>query len=230
MPLHTVLKYKNETSVTNDVTEVYIWHIVENEEYLMSLVNKDTLSELQNKNLINARRRIEWLATRALLHSVYPDAQIKYYPCGKPYLHNAFGKKCLSISHTEAWVALAISSQPIGIDIERWSDRPFHLAQRFLSHKEMLQLNNDEFPQTLATRLWTAKEAAFKYFDQSTTRVITDITIHQSAQSQSTLLAQGLGQDDKCLVHQIDFEHFAMSICVPTFLEQISPNNTSFVK
>ena len=32
MPLHTVLKYKNETSVTNDVTEVYIWHITENEE------------------------------------------------------------------------------------------------------------------------------------------------------------------------------------------------------
>jgi hypothetical protein len=94
----------------------------------------------------------------------------------------------------------------------------------------MLQLNNDEFPKILATRLLTAKEAAFKYFDQSTTRVITDITIHQSAQSQSTLLAQGLGQDDKCLVHQIDFEHFAMSICVPTFLEQISPNNTSFVK
>ena len=222
MPLHTVLKYKNQTSVTNDVTEVYIWHITENEEDITSLVNEDTLSELQDKKFTNARRRIEWLTTRALLYSVYPDAQIRYYPCGKPYLHNAFGEKCLSISHTDDWVALAISTQPIGIDIERWSDRPFHLAQRFLSHEEMLQLYSDVHPQTLATRLWTAKEAAFKCFDQSTTQVITDIIVHQSAQSQSTLLAQGLGQDDKGLVHQVDFEHFAMSICAPTTLKQIS--------
>lgn len=212
MPLYKVLKYKNETSVTNDVTEVYIWHITESEEELKSQVSVEVLAELQDKNFKNARRRIEWLATRVLLRSVSVGARIQYYPSGKPYLQNSSGEKYLSISHTGVWVAMTISSHPIGVDIECWSDRPYRLSHKFLSNEEISSLKTAEDPVHLAMQLWTAKEAAFKCFNQSATHVITHISIHKSEKTEK-LIAEGVGGKDVSFVFQEDFEEFSMSLC-----------------
>jgi phosphopantetheinyl transferase len=220
MPLHSVLKYKNITSVTPSVAEVYIWHITEEEEDLISLVSTRDLFEFQKKYITHPRRRIEWLAVRALLHNIYPEAQINYHPNGKPYLKCPQECPYISISHTHGWVALVLSPSSIGIDIEGWSERPFQLAHRFLSPDEVKLLKSAEHPYNLATQLWTAKEAAFKCFDQTYTRLITDVTIFPSAECLDTFLVYGVGKDDKAQVYKIDLEEFSLALCFPHSMER----------
>lgn len=83
---------------------------------------------------------------------------------GAPYLAGE-GMPYLSISHTEGYVAIALSiKRPIGIDIERISNQVERVTPRFITEDESSLL------ETLPPReyrlalhiLWSAKEAAYK--------------------------------------------------------------------
>lgn len=74
---------------------------------------------------------------------------------GKP-LHNDF---CFSVSHKSGLAAVAVSSEPLGIDVELCDNekRTDRLKQKIF-HK------NETFGNTLA--IWTLKEAAFKFSEK----------------------------------------------------------------
>ena len=212
MPLYTILKYQQKTSVANQVTEVYIWHITESEEQLINIVGEDCLKVIHE--IPNVKRRLEWLSTQALLGSIRPGFSIKYYPNGKPYLLGLCQEKWyLSISHTGHWLALAISPFPIGIDIEQWSSKPYRISSKFLSANELSLLNESDNPSLYAMNMWTAKEAAFKCFDQIYTKLISDINIAPYPKSSNILIAQGKADSDIGFVSVLPFPKFAMSIC-----------------
>lgn len=86
-----------------------------------------------------------------------------YSPSGMPYLPGE-GMPHLSISHTEGYVAVALSEhQPIGIDIERIGHQVERVAPRFLSQRELSTLPRELTAQRIAVHLlWSAKEAAYK--------------------------------------------------------------------
>lgn len=69
--------------------------------------------------------------------------------CGAEHMH-------VSVSHTRSLVAVAVSSRPVGIDIEERRERLTAIAHRFLAPEESFA----DLDSLL--RAWTAKEAVYK--------------------------------------------------------------------
>lgn len=136
--------------------EFFFWHIVEDCDELSELIadNGVLFAEAQKKFKATSRQR-EWLATRALLQQTpYKGQTILYHANGQPYLEN----RHISVSHTRNYVAIAISKNPIGIDIEHKGRNAIAIANGFLQQQELDNITAEE-----ALGLWVTKEAAFKY-------------------------------------------------------------------
>lgn len=95
-----------------------------------------------------------------------------------PFIYNAHGKPSLdgqpnihfNISHCRQAVAVAISSQPIGIDIESIGRYKPQLAQHVMNDNELQQIAQATDPALAFTRLWTQKEAYLKLTGEGITR------------------------------------------------------------
>lgn len=138
-----------------------------------------TETELKSvEHIHSASRRAERLAWRALLRELEPAAQVEYLPSGKPAIKNSKYQH-LSVSHCRDFVAVALSSKPCGIDIER-CDRNFGCVKsRYMSDEEaMLSAHND-----WSAVVWCAKEALYKMAGREGVDFKRDIII-RSAQMQ----------------------------------------------
>lgn len=160
--------------------EIFFWHIKENSNELSNVIadNGILLACAEEKFKSESRRR-EWLAVRALLHSTqYKGDTILYHDNGKPYF--AGSNKHISISHTNEYVAIAISDYPIGIDIETISRNALAVVKAFLKPREIELLSDSENPGNEALCLWSAKEAAFKLASERVS-VLKEIGITRNA-------------------------------------------------
>ena len=140
-------------------THIAVWKINESESELARglELSKEALTRLSQRRSIIHRKG--YLAIRKLLknHDIDPLAH-KYDKNGAPYLTDG---RHLSISHTKDLAAIAISSQPVGIDLEYYQEKIIRIAPRFLHLKESLDLNMNKNIHYLS-QIWTAKEALYK--------------------------------------------------------------------
>ncbi len=95
-----------------------IWQITESEEQLLAHI--DHLYPAYNIQLAHftaIHRRLEWLATRALLSALIPQApEIIYNDNGRPHLsdnsyHISIGISCIVIGFCNFWIPIDITSQ-----------------------------------------------------------------------------------------------------------------------
>ena len=193
--------------------DIYFWKIEESCEELARLFDKgDIMLADAAKRFKSVKRQQEWLATRALLmHTPYKELQILYHSNGKPYLSDK--SMHISISHTQSHVAIAISGEPIGIDIETKNRNALAVSNAFLQphETEALQGNTDRDKEAL--RIWTAKEAAFKlYPDRSL--VLKDITAGLQQNSGNTSLYTITYKDGTTATcRTTEHNSFILSVC-----------------
>lgn len=193
--------------------DIYFWKIEESCEELARLFDGgDIMLADAAKRFKSVKRQQEWLATRALLmHTPYKELQILYHSNGKPYLSDK--SMHISISHTQSHVAIAISGEPIGIDIETKSRNALAVSNAFLQphETEALQGNTDRDKEAL--RIWTAKEAAFKlYPDRSL--VLKDITAGLQQNSGNTSLYTITYKDGTTATcRTTEHNSFILSVC-----------------
>lgn len=131
-----------------------LWRITESQDELLALgANRQYLRDIVN--IKSSARRLEYLATRALLHDMIGyDVEICHYPSGKPYLNDG---RQVGISHTRGYVAIAVSDEyNVALDIEYLSDRVCRIVSKFL--------RADEHAETTLQKLlvWCAKETLYK--------------------------------------------------------------------
>jgi len=127
-------------------------------------------------------RQAQWLAGRVLIQqSLLNAAPAVPLPClrndetGRPWLAAAPGgpaAPAVSLSHSGAWVAALLGppGAALGVDVERVRDKAQRLAPKFLSARELTDLERVEWPALaptdgraeLLTLLWSAKETLFK--------------------------------------------------------------------
>lgn len=119
----------------------------------------------------STRREVERSAVRTLLQEYfgYPIL-ILHHSDGRPYIPS-IPELHISISHTLGRVAVALSSAPIGIDLERFDERIPRAVMRILSEETQAYL---EAPSTsnraeMAHILWTSSEALYKLVSLSHT-------------------------------------------------------------
>ncbi len=143
----------------NTHTTLLVWKITETEEQLQSQLPESVLETIANKNYKSKSRRLEVMATYALLtsHLKTPSVIIDHNSNGQPLLDGFH----ISISHTNGYACVLLSTQKVvAIDIEYRSDRIERIRSKFLRSDE---------PFTSIEELllvWSAKETLYKYFSE----------------------------------------------------------------
>ena len=127
----------------NPHTTLLLWKITETEEQLKGQLPEKVLKTIVHKNYKSSSRRIEVMATYALLLSYLkiPSVVVHHKSNGQPLLDGFY----ISISHTNGYACVLLSTQNmVAIDIEYHSDRIARIDQLLV--------------------VWSAKETLYKYF------------------------------------------------------------------
>ena len=129
---------------TNPHTTLLVWKITETEEQLQSQLPESVLGIIANKNYKSKSRRLEVMATYALLTSHLKTASviIDHNSNGRPLLDGFY----ISISHTNGY--------------EYRSDRIERIRSKFLRSDEPFTSIED------LLLVWSAKETLYKYFSE----------------------------------------------------------------
>lgn len=112
------------------------------------------------KNCKSAKRKEEIVFTRSLIYNEFGIDAFQKNEFGRPTLTNGD----LSISHSKGLYGVAYSAdKKIGLDIELISEKPRRIQHKFQNEMELdFNVSDAEL-----TRLWTLKEAVYKYLGLS---------------------------------------------------------------
>ena len=146
--------------MTNKSNNVYVY-IGKTKDFFYNDILPDftklEIEKLKNKKSVEQKR-----AVFGLLHKAVKDVygfeddfkHLKKTENGKPISDKYF----LSISHTEEVVAVALSNQNIGIDIEKSTSEKSLKFLNAITHEKEKGFGAEDF-----FSLWAKKEAYFKY-------------------------------------------------------------------
>lgn len=112
-------------------------------------------------------RRLSILSYALLLYSLYSEygtinVSLDYTPNGKPYLRE-LPQIYFNLSHCNKGIALAISSEPVGVDIETFDGYDEKLIDSTMSPEESALIRNSQNCGQTFILLWTKKEAFVKF-------------------------------------------------------------------
>jgi phosphopantetheinyl transferase len=152
MPLHKEV-------IIKDAAVLYLWKITEDIEWFKGAVKLNLASQKRVNSMKSESHQKGFLAVRMLLqHLGYNDFDLEYDANGKPHLKDT---KCISISHSHEFSAIAVSSNPIGIDLEQMKEKTLKIASRFMDVSHLDNLSEAEKIKK-ATVIWGIKESVFK--------------------------------------------------------------------
>lgn len=159
-------------------TQIYIWKITESYNELFRSVSLKDSSLFRLEKMRSESHQNGFLAVRMLLqHIGYTDFDLDYDASGKPSLNpkkqitnpneltnykpQTISHKHISISHSGEFSAIAISTEKIGIDLEKVKEKVLRIAPRFMdiSHLEGLSVEDQMKKSTV---IWGVKESIFK--------------------------------------------------------------------
>lgn len=144
-------------------TKLGIWKIEEEEAYFASRIPL-------SREITHPHKRLQHFAGRNLLPELYPGfplSEIRIAETRKPFLEN--DPYHFSISHCGDFAAAIVSSnRQVGVDIELVTPKIERVADKFLTPAEKSILARGHFSpfafRQHLTRLWSAKEAIFKWY------------------------------------------------------------------
>lgn len=159
---------------------LYLWEHNQDKETLTAFARNFFPEISIHETAVRSDKRfVEQLSIRLMLCQLLGhDAELAYCETGRPLLTNRPWH--LSISHTHRIFALSLSDVRHGIDVEQWSDKALRVCSKFLKPAEQplqTQLSVLGSPAQTATTLWSAKEAAYKFFDCPDTNLHDDIRL-----------------------------------------------------
>ncbi|NLR90782.1 MULTISPECIES: 4'-phosphopantetheinyl transferase family protein [Flammeovirga] len=144
----------------------------------LALLDGDELKRY--KRFISPIKKEEFLKARTFLkHILAKELGLKpkqisfsYTKNGKPFLSNIYGKKNyhFNISHSNGYLVVVTSQQPIGIDLEPISKLDEDKLKWFLSEQEINEIKsiqNEDARKIALFQLFTMKEAFIKATDKS---------------------------------------------------------------
>ncbi|MDA8591650.1 4'-phosphopantetheinyl transferase superfamily protein [Flavobacteriaceae bacterium] len=146
----------------NSQTNVKIWNITESCMELMQNVElkKESINKVNTmKSELHQRG---FLSVRLLLKAFgYSDFDLFYDGNGKPHLKDG---NYISITHSYTFSAVVVSSNPVGIDIEKQRKKITNIASKFTGFEVcFLKKNSEDYIQKL-TWVWCIKEALYKLY------------------------------------------------------------------
>lgn len=166
-----------------------IWKMDEPAEDLLSLFSeKKGLYQSEVERHKSVRRRQEYLSVRALLlDALGHECDVFHDEMGKPSLSEEHLR--ISISHTKGYAAILLSPmREVGLDIEQFSDKIFHVRDKFLRAEEKQIIDSTDRTQLLLC--WSAKEAVYKLYEGLRPEYWEQITVKALDMDQCVMLAE----------------------------------------
>jgi len=186
------------TTVQNCI--IAIWEITETLEELLQLSHVISTADFNTE-----KRKKEWLASRLLLNEINPNYSISYNTFGAPELSNGSN---ISISHSKGLVAIIISQQQVGIDIEGISDKALKVSSKFVSTNNLKALTAEK-----ATLIWCCKEAVFKWHQKGEVDFIADIKLHPFESMEKGEITAEFKNTQLILNYQKIHNHYLVYVC-----------------
>ncbi len=143
-----------------------IWKLEEPESYFSAKLDLLPIEQEELKK-IKGRRRVEWLASRHLIHLMLSDepewgrTPLVKDEFGKPHLYGTLLD--LSFSHSHEFAAVIIANKTTGIDIQKFVPRIDAIAHKFMRDEELESLDENNRLEHLHL-YWGAKEALYKSY------------------------------------------------------------------
>ncbi|MBR3519349.1 MAG: 4'-phosphopantetheinyl transferase superfamily protein [Paludibacteraceae bacterium] len=166
-----------------------IWKMDEPVEDLLSLFSeKKDLYRSDVERHKSVKRRQEYLSVRALLlDALGHECDVFHDEMGKPSLPEEHLR--ISVSHTKGYAAILLSPlREVGLDIEQFSDKVFHVRDKFLRAEEKQIIDSTDRTQLLLC--WSAKEAVYKLYEGLRPEYWEQITLKSLDMDQCAMLAE----------------------------------------
>jgi 4'-phosphopantetheinyl transferase len=189
--------------ISNTTTKnciIAIWEITETLEELLQLSNTISAADFKTE-----KQKKEWIASRLLLNEINPKYSISYNAFGAPELGNS---SFISISHSKGLVAIIISQQQVGIDIEKISAKALRVSSKFVSTNNLKALTAEK-----ATLIWCCKEAIFKWHQKGEVDFIDDIKLHPFESMEKGEITAEFRNTQLILNYQKIHDHYLVYVC-----------------
>ena len=138
-----------------------LWELSESPDFFKGLIPKDAPDNAIFNRITFEKRKVEFLATRALIKNMlgyYPE--IIYRNDGRPLLPKE--KYEISISHSRNLAAVILHKHHVGIDVETKGRDIERIAKKFMSDQELKNISEADDYHSMQLLHWCAKEAVFK--------------------------------------------------------------------
>lgn len=189
--------------------KVAVWKTTESESELQKMIPSVFMAEYakQLSAFKAPKRRLEWLATRVVVHHVLGiDHPISYYSTGRPHRP----EDDISIAHTANFAAVALSAcGRVGIDIEQYGPKVMRVLPYFVQQGERPA---EPMDRNYALFLWTVKEAVYKLYDAGLSMLndilVPPVTLQHEGNAEAHIARLGR----KCHVHYVLGQDFVTSL------------------
>ena len=155
MPLYKTIKINSQTIVK-------IWHITESFDVLSKEVDLKKESTDRVSSMKSELHQRGFLSVRLLLKTFgYTDYDLFYDEYGKPHLKDGH---YVSITHSYTYAAIVVSTQPVGVDIEKQREKITKIAAKFTDYEAAYLIPDSmDYIQNL-TWIWCIKESLYKLY------------------------------------------------------------------
>lgn len=151
-------------NITLKTYSLAIWEISESSEELSKELDSPSIIQKIFNEVQTEKRRKERITAHIILKELLgEEKEIKHDANNAPYIEDS--NLHISISHTNSMVAVAISNNPIGIDIEDRERKQLQLSHKFTTKQEKEWIDNCKTikdKQLISEVIWSAKEAIYK--------------------------------------------------------------------
>ena len=167
--------------------ELLIWEI-KNSDKIEAIDLPNNILKKIDSNKSQLKKNQILAVHQILKHRNIPARDLFYNSYGAPSLSNGLN---ISITHSESFVAVCLSKEKMGIDLQIISQKISKISDKFINdlEKKFTEKNNLQ----RLTQLWTIKEAAYKYFTVGQLSLKNDIIVNQLGDD-SNLQINGLGK------------------------------------
>jgi 4'-phosphopantetheinyl transferase len=187
-------------NTTENNCSIAIWDTQETLNELLKLSRPFDLTKFKTE-----KRKKEFLVSRLLVQEISQNTIITYNEFGAPELDNG---KYISISHSKEMVAIIISEQQVGMDVEQISEKVLHLSSKFVSEKNLKNLSKEK-----ATLIWCCKEAVFKWHQTGGVDFIKDIIIPEFSAKEKGEIAIQFKNKELNLNYKKINNHYLVYVC-----------------
>lgn len=172
-----IILQKKYSKADGHVIHLAVWQITESHDELQAILPSEILTDAELASIHHPQKQIEFFCSRLTIKFLANFLGIKYFGIkkdefGKPYLVCSTWQ--MSITHTSNYVAAVMHpTNPLGMDMEKPSEKIRRIAHKFLSESEIIAANNDLEKLCI---YWSAKESLYKLYGKR--KVIFNENLH----------------------------------------------------